>query len=332
MVAEAPEPDHRTVLTRASDGSTNEPSGRREPCPRLGCVIAIVCGLATSVLWAATLLGSARAARLIGPWSTLAWVMLVGLAVAIPAILLTGSAVQLSQQSILFLAAAGISNTVGLALGYTALRRGKVAVVGPVISTEGAIGAVLAIIAGDPLTAAAAVLLALIATGVVLASVEHPSDRGAVEGDTRPNPDETGRSAAITAMVALGAALLFGITLFATSRIATALPVAWSILPARLAGFFGVSLPLLLTRRLRLTREAAPFLVIVGLGEVSGLATFAIGARDSAPIASVISSQFAGIAAVVAFLLFGERLSRVQVAGVVIIALGVAALAAVQAG
>jgi multidrug transporter EmrE-like cation transporter len=45
----------------------------------------------------------------------------------------------------------------------------------------------------------------------------------------------------------------------------------------------------------------------------------------------VIASQFAGIAAVAAFVLFGERLSRVQIVGVVVIAVGVAALAAMRA-
>jgi drug/metabolite transporter (DMT)-like permease len=75
----------------------------------------------------------------------------------------------------------------------------------------------------------------------------------------------------------------------------------------------------------------APFVILVGLCEVAGIATFALGARDSAPVTSVIASQFAGIAAVSAFVLFGERLSRVQVIGVVVIATGVAALAAVRA-
>ena len=294
-------------------------------------VIAIVGGLATAALWAATLLGSARAARLIGPWSTLAWVMLIGLAVTVPLVLLTGTAVTLTDGNLAQLAIAGVANSGGLLLGYVALRRGKVAVVGPIISTEGAIGAFLAILAGDPLTAAAAGLLAVIAVGVVLASIERPSARITAEGDTRPNPDETGRSAAVTAGLALGAALLFGINLFVTSRIATALPLAWSILPARLAGVIGVSLPLILGRRLQLTRAAAPFVILVGLCEVAGIATFALGARDSAPVTSVIASQFAGIAAVSAFVLFGERLSRVQVIGVVVIATGVAALAAVRA-
>jgi drug/metabolite transporter (DMT)-like permease len=294
-------------------------------------VIAIVGGLVTAVLWAMTLLGSARASRLIGPWSTLAWVMLIGLAVALPVVLVTGSTATLTGRDVINLAVAGTANTAGLLLGYAALRRGKVAVVGPIQSTEGAIGAILAIVAGDPLTAAAGVLLAVIAIGVVLASVEQPSARVTTAGDTRPNPDETGRSAAITAGLALGAAVLFGINLFVTSRIANALPLAWSILPARLAGVIGVSVPLILARRLTLTRAAAPFLVLVGLAEVAGIATYAIGSRDSAPIASVIASQFAGIAAVAAFVLFGERLGRVQVVGVVVIAVGVAALAALQA-
>ena len=256
--------------------------------------------------------------------------MFIGLAVTVPLVLLTGSSVSLTDRDLLTLAIAGVANSGGLLLGYAALRRGKVAVVGPVISTEGAIGAVLAIIAGDPLTAGAAALLAIIALGVVLASVEKSGDRVVAEGDTRPRPDESGRSAAITAGIALGAALLFGINLFVTSRIANALPLAWSILPARVAGAALVGLPLLLSGRLRFTREAAPFVVLVGLAEVVGVATFALGARDTAPIASVIASQFAGIAAIVAFVLYRERLSRVQVAGVAVIAVGVALLAALQ--
>jgi drug/metabolite transporter (DMT)-like permease len=299
--------------------------------PHTWSVIAIIGGLATAVFWATTLLGSARASRLIGPWSTLAWVMLVGLLVTIPIVLLTGPAVSLKERDLVNLGVAGVANTGGLLFGYAALRRGKVAVVGPILSTEGAIAAVLAILAGDPLTTVAAILLAIIAVGVVLASIEKVSDRVTAAGDTRPRPDETGRSAAITAGLALAGALLFGINLFVTSRLANALPLAWSILPARVAGAGLVAVPLILSRRLRITREAAPFLVLVGLAEVVGVATFALGARDSAPIVSVIASQFAGIAAIAAFLIYGERLSRVQVAGVIVIAVGVALLAALRA-
>jgi multidrug transporter EmrE-like cation transporter len=42
----------------------------------------------------------------------------------------------------------------------------------------------------------------------------------------------------------------------------------------------------------------------------------------------VLGSQFAAIAAVAAYVLFHERLARIQVAGVVLIVAGVTALAA----
>lgn len=291
-------------------------------------MIALVCGLATAALWATTLLGSSRSARLIGPWSTLAWVMLVGLAVSLPLLVVTGATVSFTDFELLHLVIAGLANSGGLLLVYGALQRGKVALVGPIVSTEGAIGATLAVIAGDPVTAAAAGLLSIIAIGVVLAAVERPGDRPRA---TENGPLASGGSTIVTVALALGGALLFGVNLYATSRIAAELPLAWVILPARLAGVLIVSIPLLLSRRLRLTRAALPLVVLVGLAEVAGMATFATGARESAAVTSVIASQFAGIAAIVAFLLFGERLSRVQVAGVVIIAVGVGALAALQA-
>lgn len=294
--------------------------------PRLGGVVPLIFGLVTASLWAATLLGSSRSSRIIGAWSTLAWVMLVGIVVAVPLVVLSGPMPDLSGDAVRNLVVAGLANTGGLLLIYAALQRGKVALVGPIASTEGAIAAVLAIATGDPVTATAAALLALIAIGVVLAAVESPADLPAAAP-----PRITSRATAVTIGLALGGALLFGINLYTTSRIASALPVAWAVLPARLAGVIGVAVPLLLMGRLRITRQAVPLVLLVGLAEVGGTATFAIGARESAAVTSVIASQFAGIAAIVAFLLFGERLGRVQVAGVAIIAVGVASLAALQA-
>ena len=43
------------------------------------------------------------------------------------------------------------------------------------------------------------------------------------------------------------------------------------------------------------------------------------GSRDSIAITAVLGSQFAAIAAVAAYILLGERLSRIQVIGVVLI-------------
>jgi drug/metabolite transporter (DMT)-like permease len=83
-------------------------------------------------------------------------------------------------------------------------------------------------------------------------------------------------------------------------------------------------LPLALTGRLRLTRAAAPLVVTGGVCEVLGFASFALGARDGLAVAAVLASQFAALAGLAAFLLFCERLSRMQLSGVAIVAVGVA--------
>ncbi len=108
-------------------------------------------------------------------------------------------------------------------------------------------------------------------------------------------------------------------------------PVSWVALSARLIGIVGVVVPLLIQGRLRLSRAALPLVVIAGTGEVVGSMLSAWGSRESIAITAVMGSQFAALAAVAAFLLFGERLARVQLVGVVLIVAGVTVLAAVSA-
>ncbi len=62
-----------------------------------------------------------------------------------------------------------------------------------------------------------------------------------------------------------------------------------------------------------------------------GFAFFALGAREGIAISAVLASQFGVVAAIAAFFLFGERLTRVQTAGIVAIAAGVATLSWIQA-
>jgi drug/metabolite transporter (DMT)-like permease len=130
---------------------------------------------------------------------------------------------------------------------------------------------------------------------------------------------------------AVAAALCFGVSLYAAGRVGVSLAIAWAMLPARLVGVVAVAAPLAAVRRLRLTRRAVPFVVASGLCEVAGFASFAAGARHGIAISSVLASQFAALAAIGAFILLGERLARIQIAGVAAIAVGVAAVSALQA-
>jgi drug/metabolite transporter (DMT)-like permease len=91
-----------------------------------------------------------------------------------------------------------------------------------------------------------------------------------------------------------------------------------------------ITLPLALTGRLRLTSTALPLVAGAGLAEVAGFVLYAIGARQDLAVAAVLVSLFGAVAALLARVLFGERLARLQLVGVTTIAAGVVALSALQ--
>jgi len=278
-------------------------------------LIAILGGLGAAVAWATTTLCSARASRTIGAVQTLAWVMLVGLVPAGIAVL-AASGSSPHGSSIGWLAAAGFGNVAGLGLVYASVRRGKVGVVAPIASTEGAVAAVVAVALGEHLSAGVAVALGAAVVGVVLAA----SARGAEE-----------RTALAAVVFATGAALLFGLSIYATGRVSQELSIAWALLPPRVVGVAFVTLPLVALRRLALPRGATVFVVATGLAEVAGAAAYAVGARHGIAVAAVLASQFAALSALGAFVFYRERLTRVQVAGIVVIACAVAALSGLRA-
>jgi drug/metabolite transporter (DMT)-like permease len=282
-------------------------------------LIALLGGLGAALAWGAGTFCSARSSRIIGAWSVVAWVMLFGLVANLAVIAVGPMPGSLGVTDVAWMLVSGLGNAVGLLLEYTALRRGKVGIVTPVTSTEGAIAAVLAVAAGEALGVASAGLLAVVALGVVLAGV---------------TPDEpvAGRPRSGAFWLAAMAALSFGVGIFATGHLSATLPVGWAVLPPRLVGVAIVTIPLALSRRLRLSRSALPLVTFTGLAEVLGFVCYAVGARHSVAIAAVLGSQFAAVASVAAYVFLRERLTRLQLAGVVLILAGVAALTWVTVG
>ena len=285
-------------------------------------MISLLGGLGAALLWAVATIASSRSTRVIGSASAVAWVMLVGLAVVVPGVIVSGVPDGLDPPTLGWLAVAGIGNVGGLVLVYAALRVGKVGIVAPIASTEGALTAVLAIVLGERIVPGAALTLAVIAVGIALAAVHRDEIA----------PDGTGAGDARRAvLLAIAAAAVFASGLYAAGHVSAHLPPIWVVLPARLVGTVAIALPLALSGRLRLTRGTVPLVVAAGLGEILGSMSYAFGARSGIAITAVLSSQFAAFAAVAAYLLFRERLLRVQVAGVAMIAVGVGALSYLQA-
>jgi len=312
-------------------------------------VTAILGGLAAAVLWATATLASSRSSRMIGSRVVLAWVMIVGTIVGLPIALATGVPTEVEPGILALVLLAGLCYSAGLYATYKALRIGKVSIVAPIVATEGAIAALIAVALGDTLSLVAALLLAVIAGGVVLSTIEParpdvPAGDIELAADALDGPASDDARARVadhaalvlddaartrrTVLFSVAGALIFGVGLVASGKAAVHVAPIWVAVSARFVGLVVVALPLVLQRRLVITRGALPLVIIAGIGEIIGSTASAWGATYSIPITAVLGSQFAAIAAVLAYFLFGERLSRTQIAGVVLIVGGVTALAA----
>jgi drug/metabolite transporter (DMT)-like permease len=283
-------------------------------------MIAILGGLGAAAAWALSTLCSSRSARIIDPFSVVAWVILVGLLIAGPLAAAQGIPARLDGAPGLWLALSAVGNVAGLMVAYAALRIGQVSLVAPVVSTEGAIAAAIAIVAGESVAPGIVVTLAVIALGICLSA--------------RPSAVSVGAERQLhrrAVGLAVLAACSFGLALFATAKAADALPAAWVVVSARLIGTVVLAGPLAVMGRLRLSGRAVPLMIVSGLCEVLGFFSFTIGARHGIAVTAVLASQFATFAAIASYWLFGERLSRVQASGVATVIAGVALLSLLRA-
>jgi drug/metabolite transporter (DMT)-like permease len=278
-------------------------------------MLAIFAGSAAAVAFGVSTLCSARSSRSIGAPSTVGWVAMIGLAITLPFIVATSVPPALTGSSGGWLLVSGVGNALGLLLAYQGLRVGKVGVVGPILSTEGAVAALLAVAAGQQLGVPRIAALSVIAVGIGLAGIARSST--------------TTSKLAAGAAWAAGAALAFGVSLYATGRAGAVLPLAWALLPPRIVGTAALALPLLAAGRLRLTRRVAPLLLTAAGCEVAGFALYTVGARQNIAVTAVLVSLFGAVAAILARLVFEERLGRVQTAGIATIVAGISTLSLV---
>lgn len=282
-------------------------------------MIAVVLGLTTALAWSVSTVSSSRSVKVLDQYSVVAWAMLIGLVLTLPFALGGGIPPALSGMNLLWFALAGLGNMGGLLLVYAAFKIGKVGLVAPVAATEGAVAAVISSVLGESLAPLVVLALAVIVVGVVISSVAPD-----------PAPIEHERPVRAV-LLATCSAVVFGLALYSIGRLSGELPVAWASLPPRLAGVVVLVIPLAIMGRLRMNRAAAPYVVTTGIMEVVGFTSFAFAARDSVAIASVLASQFATLAAVIAYVVYRERLGRLQILGVALVVGGVSALALLSA-
>jgi len=282
-------------------------------------VVSVLGGLVASIIWGLTTITATRSSRLIGTTSTVAWTILIGLAVVVPLALLAG-APEGERSGWLWALAGGVATIGGMTMYYGALRRGTVAVVGPVSASQGAIAAVIAVIAfGEDLSAVAIVGLLVVTVGTLVVA---RSTRGS---------GEQARADRVALGMAIGASTTFALGLVAGAEGGESLGPLWLLAGARLTSTVLLVAPLAAAGRVRSPRPAFLAVLACGVGEVAAWGSYVYGAtHGSTAVAAVLGSQYPVVAVIAGVLLLDQRPRRAQVVGGVAILIGVTLLAAVQ--
>jgi drug/metabolite transporter (DMT)-like permease len=192
---------------------------------------------------------------------------------------------------------------------------GTVSVVAPIASLGVVVPVVVGLIGGESPGALQLFGLLPAMAGVVILSYEESPEHAAVA-----------RRSIILAIVA---GLGFGVFFTGLDIAATDHP-GWAILAVRVGGVATVLAALAVSRpRLDGVPGALPVLVVIGVFDVLANALFAIASTKGVlPVVAVGGSMYPAFTVALAHGVLGERLARVQWAGVILALLGVSLIAA----
>jgi drug/metabolite transporter (DMT)-like permease len=211
-------------------------------------------------------------------------------------------------------ALAGVLGAVTIVVFYLALSYGPVSIVAPVMAASAAIPVVYGLLTGERPSALQLVGLAVTLAGVILVSL------------TTGDGHARGRRG-----IAFGilAAVLLGVLLVIFSRAADS-DAYWAPLVLR-ASSVATTVVIVLVRGVRIRVERRLLPVIAAVGALDMLANLAYGVSTTLQllaITAVLSSLFPFVTVVLAHVHLGERVTRVQRGGSVLMMVGVLVVAA----
>jgi drug/metabolite transporter (DMT)-like permease len=279
-------------------------------------MLAIALGLASSVCWGlADFLGGLQSRRVpvVGVLLVSQAAGLVGI-VAIVAISGEGAP---AVEDMVPAALAGAGGAIALSAFYRALAIGTMSIVAPISATGAAVPVIVGVATGDRPAALQVLGIAAATAGIVLASREAPAD------------GERASASRLSIGLALFAALGFG-SFFVGMKAAAEVDVLWALLVARsaavavLLAYATAARPRLLTARTDL-----PPLVLIGALDLSANALYALASTEGLlSVVAVLGSLYPVTTVLMARVVLGERIRRVQEIGVAAALSGVVLMAA----
>lgn len=215
--------------------------------------------------------------------------------------------------------AAGLAGTAALAAFYRALAVGSMSIVAPISATGVAVPVVVGIAGGERPAAIQLAGIVAASIGVVLASREKSDEQAS----------ERQRMTRTTVLLSLIAAAGFG-SFFVGLRSAARVDVLWALFASRGAGVTALLIATLIVRPPRLPerRTLLPLAVVAAL-DLGANGLYAVATRHGLLAEVAVGSSLYPLATVVlARIVLGERVHRVQEFGIAVAIAGVAMIAA----
>jgi drug/metabolite transporter (DMT)-like permease len=277
-------------------------------------VAPLIYSLASAFSWGVSdFLGGLQSRRLpvLGVLAVSQPAGLILIAVLIP--LVGADPISADKLGIAFLA--GAASLGGLGAFYAAMAMGTVSVVAPIASLGVVVPVGVGLAQGQAPAAIQLAGLIPAMAGVIILSYEENPEHAAV--------------ARRSIVLAIIAGLSFGVFFTGLDAAAAARP-GWAILAVRVGGVTAVAAALLVARpRLDGVAAAVPVLLVIGLFDVLANALFAVATTKGVlPVVAVGGSMYPAFTVALAHGVLGERLARVQWAGVLLALAGVAMIAA----
>jgi drug/metabolite transporter (DMT)-like permease len=277
--------------------------------------MAVVLALCAAASWGLADFLAGLASRRVSVPVVLLLVEGGGLVVVLVVTLISGEPFFDDRADALSAVAGGLSGVLGLGCFYRALAIGTMSVVAPISAAGVALPVIVGVLSGDRPSALAALGLALIVCGVVLASRE------------RHDTAEQAAAGRASIVLALLSAVGFG-GFFALTDAPADASVLWTLVLARSAPIPLVAAVVLVTRPALPSPRLA--LGLCGVGTIDLLATGLIGVANTKgdlSVVSVLGGMYPVATVLLAAGVLHERLRPPQLVGVVLALGGVAAVA-----
>ena len=219
-------------------------------------------------------------------------------------------------------AIAGLVGVSALGMFYRALSIGTMGVVAPIAALGVAVPVVFGLVRGEQPSTAQIAGIAIAVVGVVLAS--------------GPELSGSGNGGLTALLLAVGSAIGFGVVLVFVAEASEGSDsgaVVMTLVTMRLASVTVLTALLLATVRSRgwdlgVRRSDLGVIALIGVADAAANGTYAVASRSSlVSVAAVLASLYPVVTALLAYRFQGERLGRIQVAGVALSLVGVGLLA-----